>query len=50
MVDGSVEGCPLWVMQNIQKFSKLMGVSLKGMKDFTYLFFSEIKKKKIVEE
>lgn len=42
-----VEYCSHWVINNIQKFSKLMGVSLKGMKNLSYLFFAEIEKWKV---
>lgn len=35
------DGCTLWVLQNIKKFSKMMGVSLDGMENQILLFFIE---------
>lgn len=32
---------------NVQKFSKQMGVLIKGMEHLTFLFFSEIEKRKV---
>lgn len=50
MVDGEVVGGSFWIMQNIQKFSKVMDISLEDMEDIPIFFFSEIEKKKNIEE
>lgn len=39
IVEG-VEVCySMWVAQNVQKFNKLIGVSLEGMETLTYFTF-----------
>lgn len=45
-----VNGLPMefsqWVSQNIQKFSKLMGISMKCMEAQTFLSFSKIENRR----
>lgn len=41
-----VEYCSQWVANNVQKFGKMIGVFLASMENLSYLFFSEIEKKK----
>lgn len=48
VVDGVEEGCLIWVMQNIDQFSKAMVVSLEGMESISLLFYSEVEKRKMM--
>lgn len=49
VVDGVEEGCSVWVLQNIQKLGKIMGIFLEGMKPISLLFFSEVEKMKVIK-
>lgn len=46
VVHDKVQGCSQWVFRNMQKFSKLMGISLEGMGNLSYLFFRKLKKER----
>lgn len=35
----------IWVLENIQKFSSMMGIPLTGMEDYIFSFFTEIEKR-----
>lgn len=43
-----VKYCSQWIINKVNKFSKKMGVSLEGMEDFSYFFFSEIEIRKML--
>lgn len=45
-----VEYYSQWIVNNVLKFSKLMGVLLEGIENLPYLFFSEIEKMKLLRE
>lgn len=40
------EGSSAWVLQNIQKFSRSMGVNFEGIEDHVYSFFYEINRRR----
>lgn len=56
IIELSLEGVTLstsdvdYYSQYVQKFGKMMGVSLADMENLSYFFFSEIEKRKILKK
>lgn len=45
----SVEGNSVWILQNIQKFNRMMGVTMERMEEQVCMFFTEIYKRLMVK-
>lgn len=41
LVDKEGEGSSLWILQNVQRFNRMMGVSLECMEERVFTFFLE---------